>query len=139
VNITTAARRAVAIGAIVALGLIPASLAGATTHHKAKAKVHTVTKIVYRTVDVNVPGPATNTTPASCTAAITLYRTLGSGLASLATDYVQLIGPAAEAGASNDAAGLDNIVSEEQGYNSQLSGMVSQDSEANQDAAACEG
>jgi len=117
----------VAIAAVSVATFAGASTAGASTHHKAKAKVHTVVKYI----DVN-------STPAACTAAITAYRTLGGQLATLAGNYASEYGPIATAVENEDATSLANITSQIQTWNGQLTTMVGQVTAANNEAAECE-
>jgi hypothetical protein len=88
---------------------------------------------------VSVPTPGPSVTPAACATAISEYKAIGVTESNLFSDYVGEMGPALQAGLDQSTAEIDNITSQVTTWNGQLSDLLPQVTQANADAAACEG
>jgi hypothetical protein len=136
-------KRVTFVVAVMAVSLTGVSSAGASTHHKPKAKIHAVvkyrTRTITHTVDVAV-------TPTACTTAITDYAqemSIQGQVDQLAAQGIQEIPLASQAGEDESASELYTVAADVNELNSQLTPLEAQaNSLETQTAAAvsgCEG
>jgi hypothetical protein len=129
--------------AVMAVSLAGVTSAGASTHHKPKAKVHAVvkyrTRTITHTVDVAV-------TPAACGTAITDYAqemSLQGQVERLAAQGIRDIPLASQAGEDESASELDAVTVDVDELNAQLTPLEAQASSLETQTAAavsgCEG